>query len=76
MCIAACQGRNLQIHAEDDQQNNCHSKGRDISKENGYRKQDLVKALLQVSSHSTQNITQQPSNDNGGQLQRYSPAHG
>ena len=51
-CIAACQRRDFQFYAEDDQQNNCHSKGRNVSKENGHRQQDLVKALAQIGCHS------------------------
>ena len=75
-CIAACQRRDLQVDAEDDQQHNCHSKGRNISEEDGYREQDLVKALSQVCSHCAKNVAEDPADQNGGQLQRHSPADG
>ena len=75
-CIAACQGRDLQIDAEDDQQNNCHCEGRDISEEDGYRQQNLIKALAQVCSHCAQDVAQDPADQNGGQLQGHRPADG
>ena len=71
--IAAGDGEPLQVDGEEDQQHDRHTEGGHVAQEQERGEQDLVEALADIGGKGTQDIAQQPADDDRRELQAHGP---